>query len=203
MLAVVCAIAAYWVIRIITPPPSSAPPPIAAQPPRDPDPALSARLFGLVQTTRAVVVSNIQVVGVFAAGEDSAAILTVDGKGPRAYVIGQEIVPGTTLTEVRADAVVIETAAGRQTLQVPPPPDLQVASAAPPPPAYTRQGNTLSAPSGAAPAAPAAPPRAFTPPRQFVPPQPMPQLMPVSPQTPVDEPVQPADGGPQSAPPQQ
>lgn len=203
MLALVCAIAAYWVIKIITPPPSSAPPPLAAQPPRDPDPALSARLFGLVQVTRTVVVSNIQVVGVFAAGGDSAAILTVDGKPPRAYVIGQEVVPGTTLKAVRADAVVIESAGGRQTLQVPPPPELQVASSAPPPPAFTRSGKTLSASPGATPATPASPPRAFAPAPRFVspasPPEPVPEPQPA----PVDEPLQPADGAPQSAPPQQ
>lgn len=154
MLAVVCAIAAYWAIRIVTPQPSAAPPPLAAPPPRDPDPVLAARMFGLVQAAPTAVVANVQVSGVFAAGADSTAVLIVDGKPARAYLVGQEVAPGTRLVEVRPDGVTLEAAAGgRQELQVPP---RQVASfgGTPPPPAYSLSGNTLSAPTrpgGAAP----------------------------------------------------
>jgi general secretion pathway protein C len=145
MLAIVCAIAAYWAIRIVTPQPTAAPPPLAAPPPRDPDPVLAARMFGLVQTAPTAVVANIQVAGVFAAGGDSSAVLIIDGKPARAYLIGQEVVEGTRLVEVRADGVVLEGAGGRQELKVP---SRQVASfGGAPPPAFTLTGNTLSVPS--------------------------------------------------------
>lgn len=156
MLAVVCAVAAYWVIKIVTPQPTSAPPPLAAPPPRDPDPTLAARMFGLVQVAQAVV-SNIQVTGVFAAGSDSAAVLTVDGKPARTYVIGQEVAPGTTLVEVRSDAAVVESGGGRQELRVPPRPVTPMIAGTSPAPAYSLQGNTLSAPGGSSTGAPLMP----------------------------------------------
>ncbi|MFN3566165.1 MAG: type II secretion system protein N [Burkholderiaceae bacterium] len=159
MLAVVCVIAAYWAIRIVTPQPAAAPPPLAAPPPRDPDPVLAARMFGLVQVAPTTVLANVQVAGVFAAGADSSAVLVVDGKPARAYLLGQELAPGTRLVEVRADGVTLEGAGGRQDLKVP---ARQVASfsGTPPPPAYRLSGNTLSAPNQfGAPVAPTAAPQ--------------------------------------------
>ncbi len=145
MLAVVCAIAAYWAIRIVTPQPTAAPPPLAAPPPRDPDPVLAARMFGLVKAAPTTVLANIQVAGVFAAGADSSAVLIIDGKLARAYLLGQEVAPGLRLAEVRPDGVTIEGPGGQQELQVPP---RQVASfGGAPPPAYNLTGNTLSAPA--------------------------------------------------------
>jgi general secretion pathway protein C len=154
MLAIVCAIAAYWAIRIVTPQPTAAPPPLAAPPPRDPDPVLAARMFGLVQAAPTAVLANVQVAGVFAAGADSSAVLIVDGKPARAYLVGQEVAQGTRLVEVRPDGVTLEGGGGRQELQVPP---RQVASlgGAPPPPAFNLTGNTLSAPTQPGSAAPA------------------------------------------------
>lgn len=146
MLALVSLIAAYWGIKVLTPPPASAPPPLAAPPPREPDPVLAARMFGLVQAAQNVVLSNVQVAGVFSAGPDSSAVLVVDGKPARAYLLGQEVAPGTSLEEVRPDGVTLSGASGKQELHVPARP---VASfgAAPPEPAFSRTGNTLSAPS--------------------------------------------------------
>jgi general secretion pathway protein C len=190
-LGLVCAAAAYWVIKIITPQPTSAPPPLAPLPPREPDPVLAARLFGLVQTARpAVVAANIQVVGLFAAGSDSAAVLAVDGKPPRAYVIGQEVAPGAMLVEVTAEAAILEGPAGRQELRAPPVPvaSLDMAPAAP---AFTRQGNTLSAPgSSAAPAV-----RPMTPP-QFAPPPPLNPQQQFAPPAPPPEPPPGPEGQP-------
>ena len=148
--ALVAAVGAYWGVRILTPQPSPAPPPMAVPPPRDPDPIAAARMFGLVQLAAATV-SNIQVVGVFAAGADSAAILAVDGKPPRAYVIGQEVSNGTTLAEVGPDKVTLQGAAGRQELRAPArpvTPGLSTSGPVTPQSAFVRQGNTLSAGSG-------------------------------------------------------
>lgn len=145
-LALVSAIAAYWAIRILTPPPASAPPPLAAPPPREPDPVLAARMFGLVQIAQAPVASNVQVAGVFAAGADSSAVLIVDGKPARVYLLGQEVAPGMTLAAVRADGITLASAGGSQELRIPPRPVVSMGGAAPAP-AYTLDGNTLSAPT--------------------------------------------------------
>ncbi|MCS7101374.1 MAG: hypothetical protein NZL99_06720 [Burkholderiaceae bacterium] len=173
MLALVSAIAAYWAIKIFTPPPLAAPPPIAAPPPREPDPVLAARMFGLVQLAQAPVASNIQLAGVFAAGADSSAILIVDGKPARVFLLGQEVTPGTTLEAVRADGVTLSGAGGRQDLRMPPRPVASLDNAAPPP-AFTREGNTLTAPSAPAAARPVPAP---LPPPGFAPPPGLPQPM--------------------------
>lgn len=171
MLAIVCAIAAYWGVRILTPPPSAAPPPLAAPPPREPDPMLMARMMGLIQQpAQAAIAANIQVSGLFAAGASSSAVLVVDGKPARAFVLGQEVAPGTRLVEVSAEGVVFETATGRQHLPAPARPAAALATGAPAR-AYVLDRGSLSAvggagnPSGAT--APAAPARALP---GFVPP---------------------------------
>ncbi len=215
-LALVSALAAYWVIKVVTPQPTSAPPPMAAPPLRDADPVAAARLFGLVQAAQTVVASNIQVVGLFAAGADSAAILAVDGKPPRAYVIGQQIVAGTRLQEVTADAAVIERDGARQELRAPPRPVAALGAGVAAPPAYSLEGNVLSAPSGTAPAAvapstfpqptfqpPAVPQPAFQPPA--APQQPAiqpPAIQPPAAQSPTPlQQAPPASAGPPPRPP--
>jgi hypothetical protein len=171
-LALVAAIAAYWAIKILTPPPASAPPPLATPPPREPDPVLAARMFGLVQMAPVPAASNVQVAGVFAAGADSSAVLIVDGKPARVYLLGQEVAPGTTLAAVRADGITLASGSGQQELRVPPRPVAPMGGAAPAP-VYTREGNTLSAPG----VGPAAPPRPLPPP-QSAPANPAPMTQP-------------------------
>lgn len=148
LFALVTAIGAYWAVRIFTPQPIAAPPPLAAPPPREPDPIAAARMFGLIQVAVAAV-TNIQVAGIFAAGKDSSAILTVDGKPPRAFILGQEIAPGTTLVAVRPDGVTLDRGVngGQQELRAPPlPPSMSFSTQGPSAvtPAYQRQGNTLT-----------------------------------------------------------
>lgn len=148
--AVVMAIAAYWGIRIFTPAPTAAPPPIAPPPLRDPDPVAAARMFGKVERVQAVT-SNIQAIGAFSAGKDSSAVLSVDGRPARVFLLGQEVAPGLKLAEVGAEMVVLESGGVRQELRLP----LRAMAAfggAPPPPNFTLQGNMLSAPSAGAPA---------------------------------------------------
>jgi general secretion pathway protein C len=170
-LAALSALAAFWVVKIITPQPTAAPPPAAALPSREPDAVLTARLFGLVQAPQqAVVASNIQVVGVFAAGTDSSAVLVVDGKPARAYRVGQEIAPGTRLAEVRPDVAIVEVGGARQEVRMPPrAAGTALTAGAAPTPAYTVQGNVLGAPAGArAPVAASSGP-AVAPSRPFIP----------------------------------
>ncbi len=144
--AAVVVIAAYWAVRIFTPAPTSAPPPLPPPPLRDPDQAAAARMFGKVEVAQVAVASNIQALGAFAAGKDSSAVLVVDGKPPRVYLIGQEVVPGTTLNSIQAEVIVLDSPGGPQEVRLPPRPAVAVSGAAPAP-NFTRAGNTLTAPS--------------------------------------------------------
>ncbi|HYM48011.1 MAG TPA: type II secretion system protein N, partial [Burkholderiaceae bacterium] len=108
----VMAIAAYWSVRIFTPVPTAAPPPLPPPPLRDPDPMASARMFGKVDVVQSHA-ANVQAVGVFAAGKDSSAVLVVDGKPARVFLIGQEVAPGMKLVSVTSEIVVLEASGGR------------------------------------------------------------------------------------------
>ena len=161
--ALVMAIAAYWGVRVFTPAPTAAPPPLPPPPLRDPDPVATARMFGKVEMVHAVA-SNIQAVGAFAAGKDSSAVLSVDGKPARVYLLGQDVAPGMKLVEVTPEVIVLDAGGGRQEVRLP---ARAVASfgGAPPPPNFTREGNTLTAPSlGASAARPNAPAMPASPP---------------------------------------
>ncbi len=141
----VMAIAGYWGIRIFTPSPLAAPPPLPPPPLRDPDPMAAARMFGKVDVVQSVA-SNIQAVGVFAAGKDSSAVLVVDGKPARVFVVGQEVAPGMKLVSVTSEIAVLETAGGRQEVRMPAQPVAQLGGF-PAAPNFFREGNTLTAPS--------------------------------------------------------
>lgn len=207
MLAIVIAIAAYWGVRVLTPQPTAAPPPVAAPVPREPDPVLAARMFGLVEQAATRTVSNIQVAGLFGAGEASSAVLVVDGKPPRAYVLGQEVAPGIRLVAVTQDLAVVESAGGRQELRAPPRPTPTLATGAPAP-AYVLERNMLSAaPGSGGSAAPGALPMSqpmfqpgMQPGMQPPPPLPQPGMQPGVPLRQVPQPGVPPDA---MVPPQQ
>jgi general secretion pathway protein C len=194
MLALVCAIGAYWAIRILTPAPSSVPPPQAATVLREPDPMLAARMFGLVQSAPVQATVSVQALGAFAAGRDSAAVLSVDGKPARVYLLNQDVADSGRLVEVRKESVTIERGGVRRDLALPPPRAFDTGGA-PPPPGFRRDGNTLSAPTVAGGAQPAAaqrqlPPR--TPPAAI-------QVQPQPAQPQVPQQVQPQQVQPQGA----
>lgn len=176
--ALVMAIAAYWGVKIFTPAPTAAPPPLPPPPVRDPDPVAAARMFGKVERVQAVA-TNVQAIGAFAAGRDSSAVLSVDGRPARVFLLGQEVAPGMKLVSVTAEAVVLDVGGGRQEVRLP---ARAVAAfgGAPPPPNFTREGNTLTAPSAGSVAAPGrpnmpagmpVPPPPQMPPQQMAPPQ--------------------------------
>lgn len=173
----VVAIGAYWSVRIFTPAPTTAPPPLPPPPLRDPDPASAARMFGKVAVAQVAVATNVQALGAFSAGNDSSAVLTVDGKPPRVFLIGQEVSPGLRLASISNEVVVLEgPSGGRQEVRLPPPPAVAM-SGGPPPSNFSREGNTLTAPSAAG--APAMAPRPTMP---APPPQPaMPGAVPGTP----------------------
>jgi hypothetical protein len=142
----VMAIAAYWGIRIFTPAPIAAPPPLPPPPLRDPDPMAAARMFGKVDVVQSVA-TNVQALGVFAAGKDSSAVLVVDGKPARVFLVGQEVVPGMKLVSVTSEIAVLESSGGgRQEVRMPARPIAQLGGL-PAAPNFFRDGNTLTAPS--------------------------------------------------------
>lgn len=172
----VVAIGAYWSVRIFTPAPTSAPPPLPPPPLRDPDATAAARMFGKVEVAQVAVAANIQSLGAFAAGKDSSAILVVDGKPPRVFLVGQEVVPGTRLMSIESEVIVLDSPSGRQEVRLPPRPAVAMSGGAPAQ-NFTRDGNTLTAPSASG--APAIAPRPASAPPQ--PPPAVPQNPPGSP----------------------
>lgn len=181
MFAGVCAIAAYWAIRIMTPAPIAAAPLRSAAAVREADPLLAARMFGLVQAAPVQSALSVQPFGVFAAGRDSAAVLAIDGKPPRVFLLEQEVGGGARLVEVRKDAVTIEQGGARRDYAMPVQ-EVAGLGGSPPPAGFSKEGMTLTAPTvaGAAqpagsPARPPLPPRPGTQPPPPANPQPVPQ----------------------------
>ncbi len=51
---------------------------------------------------------RLTIVGLIASGQDGAALLSINGAPPRAYHVGQALVPGVVLSDVLPDAITIE-----------------------------------------------------------------------------------------------
>ena len=124
-----CAAIAYWAMQLLAPGVAIAPAGSIVDYGRTPDLAAAGKVFGFQggQAGAAVTpaMSNIKVLGV-AAGQRGSAVLSVDGKPPRPYAVGDAIAPGLVLAEVRADAVVLDQSGARIELRAPdrPSPDL-------------------------------------------------------------------------------
>ncbi|HYA66124.1 MAG TPA: type II secretion system protein N [Burkholderiaceae bacterium] len=142
--ALASALAAYWVLRLMAPAPSMVAPPAPVASFREPDAGLAARLMGDVGSGPAASSLNIQVGGVFAAATDSSAVISVEGRPPRAVLLGRDVAPGFRLVEVRPDGITLEHEGVRTKYVVPAPTLAKATSSAP---MFTREGDTLSAPS--------------------------------------------------------
>jgi general secretion pathway protein C len=95
---------AYWVLQLYQPPQR----PLAAAPQgAPPEPAIdaAATLFG--GQAAAAVAANYQLTGVVAAGRESVAIIVAEGAPPKALVVGKEISPGVTVSEVHPRYVML------------------------------------------------------------------------------------------------
>jgi type II secretory pathway component PulC len=109
---------------------------------------LAARMFGLVQAAPTQTSLNVQAIGAIAAGPDSAAVLVVDGKPARVYLLNQEVEGGARLVAIGRNAVTIERGGVRREIALPPPP-----------PGFMREGATLSAPTVEGTVKPVTPPQ--------------------------------------------
>jgi hypothetical protein len=142
--AAASALAAYWVLHLLTAPASPVVPvggPALAV--RDPDPHLAARLFGDLNSGSAAIARNVQVSGVYVAGSASSAVIAVDGRPSRAVLLGQDAAAGLRLMDVRADGITLESDGARTEYAVPP---VSVARSSTPVPLFRRDGNSLTAP---------------------------------------------------------
>ncbi|MQA38670.1 type II secretion system protein N [Rugamonas aquatica] len=157
---------AYWGLQLFKPQQRAiAAPPLQVAAPLNIEAAKG--LFGGQITVAAV--SNYQLRGVIAArGEDSAAIIVVDGQPPLALGVGREVVPGVTVKEVHAKYVVLSEGGALKRVELAADTG---ASAAPPP-------SLLPGAPGQQPLPQIAPPQA--PPSQPPPPQQPPQRSSVS-----------------------
>ena len=121
-----------------------------------PERAPPARVFGLpagsggAQASVAPA-SNIQVLGVAASELRGSAVLAVDGKPPRAFMVGDAVSADAKLVEVRPGAIVIERNGARIELPAPQRPSVATLWSGP-----ARAGESTSA--AAAPPVPTAPP---------------------------------------------
>jgi general secretion pathway protein C len=95
---------AYWILQLYQPPqrPISAAPVVAI-----PEPGMdaAATLFG--GQAAAAVATNYQLTGVISAGAQSVAIISANGAPAKALVLGKEIAPGVTVSEVHARYVML------------------------------------------------------------------------------------------------
>jgi general secretion pathway protein C len=137
LFAALCATATYWALQLLAPPVAIAPSGSLVDWDKAPDLATASRLFGARPNAEqaaqaAVASSNILVVGIAAADSRGSAVLSIDGKPPRAYLAGERIDEHARLLAVRPDVVVIEQAGGRLELPTPDRPDISLLSSGPP-----------------------------------------------------------------------
>lgn len=142
--ALASALAAYWILRLMAPTPLVVTPTAPAATFREPDAGLAARLMGEVSSGPVASSLNVQVSGVFAAAADSSAVIAVEGRPQRAVLVGHDVAPGFRLVEVRPDGITLEHEGVRTRYAVPAPALAKATSSAP---MFTREGDTLTAPS--------------------------------------------------------
>jgi general secretion pathway protein C len=95
---------AYWVLQLFQPPQHTiTAAPIVAVP--EPSMDAAATLFG--GQAAAAVATNFQLTGVISAGMQSVAIIAANGAPAKALVIGKEVAPGVTVSEVHARYVML------------------------------------------------------------------------------------------------
>lgn len=171
MFALLCATIAYWALQLVAPAVPIAPAGSLADQRDAPDLFAAGKLFGLPVGSRGAaqvaVVSNIQVLGVAASEVRGSAVLVVDGKPPKAYMVGDAVGADAKLVEVRSDAAIIERNGARVELAAPQRPSVATLSSGP---ARADANSAAVAPPVPA-AAPVPPPTVAAPPP---PPQPAP-----------------------------
>ncbi len=108
LFTLLCAIIAYWALILIAPRSPIAPAGASADRAALPELQLATQLFGATPgLVTPAAASNIQVIGIVAAGRRGSAILAVDGKPAKPFAVGEQLSSSQRLAEVRRDAVVV------------------------------------------------------------------------------------------------
>ena len=135
MFAMLGATIAYWALQLLAPAVPIAPTASLVDQRDAPDLVAAAKLFGMPVGGRAgapaASVSNIQVLGVAASELRGSAVLAVDGKQPKAFMVGDKVTGDTLLVEVRSDAAIIERNGVRVDLVAPQRPSVAILSGGP------------------------------------------------------------------------
>ncbi len=161
MFALLCATIAYWALQLLAPAVPIAPVGSLAGAGDAADPVSAGRLFGLPSGSGSaqapVAPSSIQVLGVAASELRGSAVLSVDGKPARAFMVGDAVSAAAKLVEVRPGAVVIERNGTRVELPAPQRPSVATLWAGP---ARSGEAATATAPPARAVPPPPTPPAA-------------------------------------------
>jgi general secretion pathway protein C len=193
MFALLSATIAYWALQLLSPAVPIAPAGSLADQRDAPDLVAAARLFGMPVGGRGAaqvaVVSNIQVLGVAASEVRGSAVLVVDGKPPKAFMVGDAVGADAKLVEVRSDAAIIERNGARVELAAPQRPSVATLSSGP--------ARSDASPAAVAPPVPTAAPA--PPPTVAAPPPPQPAPSPINGRSPPPPATMPAPAQPEAA----
>ncbi len=155
LFALLCAIVAYWALRLLEPPVRIAPSGSLAAAETVASLGPAQTLFGRTGTAAApvaqAVASNFKVLGVIADAERGAAIISIDGGPPEAFGAGMQIDDNHKLKAVSAKEVIVLRGSEEIRLDAPPLTDIAILTSGPAPD------------TGGAAARPAPPPRPLPP----------------------------------------
>ncbi len=148
LFAALCAICAAWGLQLFSPRSPIAPAGAIAQSPGLSDLRQAGQLFGsppAPSAGAAAAPSNVQVVGVIAAGPQGVALLSVDGQAAKPFRVGEKVAEGLIVTAVTPDSVALMRNGQPLTASAPARPSLDVLSSGP------KQGTDMRNPGGALP----------------------------------------------------
>ena len=134
LFAALCAICAAWGLQLFSPRSPIAPAGAIAQPAAASDLLQAGQLFGAPPApspSAAAAPSNVQVVGVIAAGPRGVALLSVDGQPAKPFRVGEKVAEGLTVSAVMPDSVALIRNGQPLTAQAPPRPSLDVLTSGP------------------------------------------------------------------------
>lgn len=130
--ALLSATCTYWAMQLLAPATPIAPA-RTSESAVLPDLRPASLVFGSTRAAAMAVVppSNLQVMGIVAAGRLGSAIIAVDGQRPKMFTVGADITPTQRLAAVNDDSVVIDAGGQRTELPAPPRGSIAVLTAGP------------------------------------------------------------------------
>jgi general secretion pathway protein C len=132
LFALLCAVAAYWVLQLVAHRAPVAPAGAVARTQAPVDLAQASRLFGgAPAATTGGQAGDIRVTGVLAAGRQGIALLSINGAPAKAFAVGQEVTAGVRLEAVEPDVVRLAQGASVRELEAPARGSLSVLSSGP------------------------------------------------------------------------